>query len=103
MNRYFDYLMVSTNTQGHSPFNDHKKFCRVHGLQMPDEAFFHQNPKLFGLGRQIGQINFFFGQLIHTHFGTVSPLSMFSINHPLFLQKTRPLYPHPKYLFGIGI
>ena len=32
-----------------------------------------------------------------THFGTVSPLSMFSISEPLFLQKTKPLYPHPKY------
>ena len=29
MNRYFDCLMVNTNTQGHSPFNDHTKFCRV--------------------------------------------------------------------------
>jgi hypothetical protein len=28
---------------------------------------------------------------------------MFSINQPLFLQKTKPLYPKPKYLFGIGI
>ena len=28
---------------------------------------------------------------------------MFSINQPLFLQKTKPLYQHPKYLFGIGI
>jgi hypothetical protein len=25
---------------------------------MPDEAFFNQNPKLSGLGRQIGQTNF---------------------------------------------
>jgi hypothetical protein len=25
---------------------------------MPDEAFFHQNPKLLGLCRQFGQINF---------------------------------------------
>jgi hypothetical protein len=32
----------------------------------------------------------------------VSPLSMFSINQPLFLQKTKPLYQNPKYLFGIG-
>jgi hypothetical protein len=32
-----------------------------------------------------------------------SPLFMFSIIQPLFLQKTKPLYPHPKYLFGIGI
>ena len=33
----------------------------------------------------------------------VSPLSMFSIIQPLFLQKAKPLYPHPKYLFWIGI
>ena len=34
---------------------------------------------------------------------TVSPLSMFSNIQPLFLQKTRLLYPHPKCLFWIGI
>ena len=28
---------------------------------------------------------------------------MFSINQPLFLQKTKHLHPNPKYLFGIGI
>ena len=28
---------------------------------------------------------------------------MFSIIQPIFLQKTKPLYPHLKYLFGIGI
>ena len=43
----------------------------------------------------------FFGQFINTHFGTVSPLSMFFINQPLFLQKSKPLYQNPKYLFGI--
>ena len=42
-----------------------------------------------------------FDQTISTHFGTVSPLFMLSINQPLFLQKkTKPLYPNPKYLFG---
>jgi hypothetical protein len=60
----------------------------------------------------LGQINWadkfwgiwgIFGQTISTHLGTVRPLSMFSIIQPLFLQKTKPLYPHPKYLFGIGI
>ena len=66
---------------------------------MPKEA------KLLGLGRQYGQINFgaiwgIFGQFISAHFGTVSPLSMFSINQPIFLQ-IEPLYPNPKYLFGI--
>ena len=30
----------------------------IHGLRTPNEAFFHWNPKLLGLGRQIGQINF---------------------------------------------
>jgi hypothetical protein len=28
---------------------------------------------------------------------------MFSIIQTLFLQKTKPLYPHPKYSFGVGI
>ena len=38
-----------------------------------------------------------FSQTISTHFGTVSPLSMFSIifKH-YFYKKTKPLYPHPK-------
>ena len=42
-----------------------------------------------------------FRRTISTHFGTVSPLSTFSIIQPLILQKS--LFPHPKYLFGIGI
>ena len=28
-------------------------------LRTPNEAFFHRNPKLLGLGRQFGQINLF--------------------------------------------
>jgi hypothetical protein len=44
-----------------------------------------------------------FGQSINTHFGTVNSFPMFSIDQPLFLQKTKPLYPNHKYLFGIGI
>ena len=36
--------------------------------------------------------------LFCSHFGTVSPLFMFSIIQPLFLQKTKPLYPNPKFL-----
>ena len=28
---------------------------------------------------------------------------MFSFNQPLYLQKAMPLYPNPKYLYGIGI
>ena len=41
-----------------------------------------------------------FGPTISTLFGTVSPLSMFSIIQPLFLQKTKSLYHHPKYFLG---
>jgi hypothetical protein len=29
-----------------------------HGLRTPYEAFYHRNPKLLGLSRQIRQINF---------------------------------------------
>ena len=29
-----------------------------HGLQTPNEAFLHQNPKFLGQGRQFGQTNF---------------------------------------------
>ena len=39
-----------------------------------------------------------FSQTISTHFGTVSPWSMFFFIQPLFLHKTKPLYPHSKYL-----
>ena len=56
------------------------------------------------LGRQIGQIHFgAFGVFLANLSAPIlilCPLSMFSINQPLFLQKTRPLYPNPKYLFG---
>jgi hypothetical protein len=37
-----------------------------------------------------------FGRFISTYFGTVSLLSTFSINQPLFVQKTKPLYPNSK-------
>ena len=64
----------------------------LHGLRTPNEAFFHWNPKLLALGRQIRQINSgafggIFVKTIRAHFGTVSLLSMFSIMQSLFLQK----------------
>jgi hypothetical protein len=82
-----------------------------HGLRTPNEAFFSLKSRTFGLGQTNWADKFWgiwgiFSQTISTHFGTVSPLSMFSmfsIIQPVFLQKTKPLYPHPKYLFGIGI
>ena len=64
------------------------------------ELFF-KNLELLGLGRHFGW-NFLgiwgiFGRTISTHFGTV-----FFIIQPLFLQKTKLLYPTPKYLLGAG-
>ena len=58
---------------------------------MMNEAFFHRNPKLLGLGRQFGQINFGVFGVFLAHFGTVTPLSMFSINqlHIIFIKKTK--------------
>ena len=71
--------------------------CVCHGLRTPNEAFFHWNPDLLGLGRQIGQINSgAFGVLLaelSAPILVVSSLSMFSIIQPLFLHKTEPLYP----------
>jgi hypothetical protein len=72
----------------------------------PERAFFRKF-QTFGLGQtnwaeKDGGIWGIFGQFISTHFHTVSRLSMFFINQPLFLQKTNPLYPNPKYLFGSG-
>ena len=55
------------------------------------------------LAENFGGISGIFGQIISTYFGTVSPLSMFSIIQPSFLQKTKPLYPYHKYSFRIGI
>ena len=60
-----------------------------HGLRTPNEAFFHQNPKLLGLGRQIGQINFgAFGVFSNNLSAPILVLyTKFSIDQPLFLQK----------------
>jgi hypothetical protein len=56
--------------------------------------------KIF-LGRQILVHLSFFLQFISTHFGTVSPLSMFSINQPLFLLKTKPYIQIPNIYLGL--
>ena len=50
-------MLVNQNKNAHS---ENISTCggQIHGLRTPDEAFFHRNPKLLGLGRQIGQINF---------------------------------------------
>ena len=80
-------------------------FGKSHGLRTPNEAFFHPKAKLLGLGRQFGQISFgAFGVLsadlsAPILVNTLSLLSMFSINQPLFLQKTKPLYIY----LGLGL
>ena len=68
-------------------------------------SFFDWNPKHWqtNWADKFWSIWDIFSQFISTHFGTVSPLSMFFINQPLFLQTSKPLIPNPKYLFGIGI
>ena len=72
---------------------------------MPNEDFFIEIQNFLA-----GQTNWahkflgiwgIFGQTISTHFGTMSPLSMFFIIQPLFLQKTM-LYIHiPNIYLGL--
>ena len=93
------------NTRTIDPFSPLTEI-KLNGLRTHNEGFFHLNPKLLGLSRQFWANEFssiwgIFGRFISTHFGTVSPLSMFYrlINHYFY----KPLYPNSKYLLGIGI
>ena len=71
-----------------------------HRLRTPNEAFFNLNPDFWAWTDKFWGILDIFGLTISTDFGTVSHLSMFPID---ILQKTKPLYPHPKYFFlGLG-
>jgi hypothetical protein len=74
-----------------------------HGLWTPNEAFSLEIQNFWAWADKFWDIWGISGQFISTHFGTVSPFSMFSISQPIFLQTTKPLYPNPKCLFGIGI
>ena len=69
----------------------------------PMKPFFIEIPHFWAWADKFWGIWGIFERFISTHFGTVSPLSMFSINQPIFLQKNKPLYPNPKYVFGIEI
>ena len=74
----------------------------------PMKLFFSLKSRTFGQGQTNWDNKFWgvwgiFGPFISTHFGTVSPLSMFSINQPLFLQKTKSLYPNPNVYLGLGL
>ena len=70
---------------------------QYHRIRTSNEAFFQQNPQLLVMG-----IWGTFGQSISTHFGTVSSLSMFSIIHPLFLQKPNLYIQIPTIYLGLG-
>ena len=64
----------------------------VHGLRTPNNGFFHRNPKLFGHGQKNWADKFC--DIWSILAKLLAPLSMFSNNQVLFLQKA---------LFGIGI
>ena len=55
----------------------------------PMKPFFIKIRNIRPWAHNLGRLDIF-DQFIRTHFGTVSPLSMFFINQPLFLQKTKP-------------
>jgi hypothetical protein len=63
-----------TMQQGMQPAKNQNQNYKQ-GLQTPDEAFFHRNPTLFGLGRQIWRINF-------GAFGVFSA----NLSEPIFVQ-----------------
>ena len=86
-----------------------KEHFHIHRQRTPNEAFFHWNPEFLGLGRQIGQkhsgeFGIFSAKLLASIFGMCSK-SLVHVFHYLNIisLKTKPLYPHPKYLFGIGL
>ena len=76
-------------------------WCAVPRTTDAQGSLFSLKYRTLGLGQtnwadKLWVIGGIFSQNISTHFGTVSPLSVFFIIQPLFLQKTKPLYPHPK-------
>ena len=62
----------------------------VHELRTPNEAFCHRNPKLLA-------------NLSAPILVLWVPCPCFTLIHHYCYKKTKPLYPNPKYLFGIGI
>ena len=74
-----------------------------HGLRTPDEAFFHCNPDLFGLGQTNWADKFWgiwgiFDRTISTHFCPCFPL----FNHHFY--KKLSVYIHiPNIYLGLGL
>ena len=54
----WQYETFSATIRKLKDFMTRESFFCTHGLRTPNEAFFHRNPKLLGLGRQLVQINF---------------------------------------------
>ena len=72
-----------------------------HGLRTPNEAFWAWTDNM---GRYIlGHLGYFWPIYQHPFWYCESLVHVFHFGQPLFLQKTKPLYQNPKYLFGIGI
>ena len=70
-------------------------------------SLFSSKYQFFGLGQTIWADKCWgiwgtFGLFISNHFGTVSPLSMFCINQPLFLQKLSLYIQIPNIHLGLG-
>ena len=73
-----------------------------HGLRTLNEAFFHQNSKLLGLGRYIlGHLGIF-GRFVETHFGTVRPCPCFPLINHYFYKKLRLYIRIPYIYLGLG-
>ena len=84
-----------------------KNFANTdYGREM--KPFFSLKSKTFGFGQTLWADKFWgiwgiFGRIISTYFGTVSSLSMFSINQPLFLKQKLSLYIQISNIYlGLG-
>ena len=101
----FQHQKLSYSFQKCLSFEDIRFWEQLLLIKSKYKHTFSQKSQVFGLvqtnwAKNVWGIWGIFGRIISTHFGTVGPLFMFSINQPVL---TKPLYPHPKYLFGIGI
>ena len=74
-----------------------------HRILTPNDAFFHWNPELFALGRQIGAFGVFSAKWSAFILVQRVPCPCFYYSIIISTKRTKPLYPHPKYSFGIVI
>jgi hypothetical protein len=79
----------------------------MHGLRTPNEAIFHRNTKLLGLGRQFGQINFgafgvFSANLSSPILVLWVPCPWFPLIDRYFFKKLSLYIQIPKIYVGLG-